>query len=137
MCVCQQLEKASSNFFWEVNCASFLNKLLHLYPSKCLTKATYRFTPETMKIVFHWLDFVFLHFFLRGKAEFLQVSKLLGNPKLLTHSKAHAGYPKQSLPMSSVRNRQPDLFRMEEQMSLKLILDTEIKIWFKISVSKI
>jgi len=25
---------------------------------------------------------------------------------------------------------------MEEQMSLKLILDTEIKIWFKISVSK-
>lgn len=26
---------------------------------------------------------------------------------------------------------------MEEQMSLKLILDTEIKIWFKISVSKI
>lgn len=39
--------------------------------------------------------------------------------------------------MSSVRNRQPNLFRMEEQMSLKLILDTEIKIWFKISVSKI
>lgn len=39
--------------------------------------------------------------------------------------------------MSSVRNRQPNLFHMEEQMSLKLILDTEIKIWFKISVSKI
>lgn len=39
--------------------------------------------------------------------------------------------------MSSARNRQPNLFHMEEQMSLELILDTEIKIWFKISVSKI
>lgn len=55
MCVRQQLEKASSNFFWEVNCAIFffLNKLLHLHPSKCWTKATYRFTPESTKIVFH------------------------------------------------------------------------------------
>lgn len=41
-----------------------------------------------------------------------------------------------SLSRSSGRNRQPNLFHMEEQMSLKLILDREIKIWFKISVSK-
>ena len=39
--------------------------------------------------------------------------------------------------MSSARNRQPNLFHMEEQMSLEPILDTEIKIWFKISVSKV
>lgn len=45
MCVCQQLEKASSNFFGEL-CIFFLNKLLQLDPSKCLTKATFRFTPK-------------------------------------------------------------------------------------------
>lgn len=90
MCVCQHLEKARSNFLGEVNCAFFffLNKLLHLHPSKCWTKATYRITPETTKIVFHWLCLVFLRFFLWGKDEFVQVGGLLGNPKLLSHQKA-------------------------------------------------
>lgn len=40
----------------------FINKLLHLHPSKCWTKATYRITPETTEIVFHWLCLVFLPF---------------------------------------------------------------------------
>lgn len=118
-------------------CIFFLNKLLHLHPSKCWTKATYRITPETTEIVFHWLCLVFLRFFLWGKDEFVQVGGLLGNPKLSLTKRPRAEDHKQNHFMSSVRNRQSTLFRMEEQMSLKLILDTEIKIWFKISVSKI
>lgn len=118
-------------------CIFFLNKLLHLHPSKCWTKATYRITPETTKIVFHWLCLVFLRFFLWGTDEFVQVGGLLGNPKLLSHQKAACRGSQAELLRELCQSRRPPLFRMEEQMSLKLILDTEIKIWFKISVSKI
>lgn len=57
MCVCQQLEKASSNSSGKELCISFLDKLLRFYSSKHSPRATYRFTPETMKIVFHRLFF--------------------------------------------------------------------------------
>lgn len=61
MCVCQQLEKASSNSSGKELCI-FLDKLLRFYPPKRSARATFRLTPETMKIVFHRLVFSFISF---------------------------------------------------------------------------
>lgn len=52
---------------------------------------------------------------------------LLGNPHSSLPKRQRAEAHKQNHSMSSVRNRQPNLFRMEEQMSSELILDTEMK----------
>lgn len=142
MCVHQQLEKASSNFFWEVNCAFFF--FFFLKTSCCIyIHLSARQKPHTglfLKLQrLSFTDFAWFSFlsFCEGKMSFYKLGGCQATPNSSLTKRQRAEDHKQNHSMSSVRNRQPNLFHMEEQMSFKLILDTEIKIWFKISVSKI
>lgn len=104
---------------------------MHLYPTKCLAKPHIALLLKLYRLSF--TDFA-LFSFISLRERWLFTS---WTPNSSLTKRQHAEFHKQNHSVRWVRNRQPNLFHMKEQMPLKLILDTKIKIWFKISVSKI
>lgn len=139
MCVCQHLEKARSNFLGEVNCAFFFFKTscciyIHLSAGQ---KPHTELLLKLQRLSFTDFAWFFFVSFCEGKMSLYKLVGCQATPNSSLTERSRAEGHEQTHPGSSDRSRRPPLFRMEEQMSLKLILDTEIKIWFKISVSKI
>lgn len=139
------LKKARSNFFGEVNCAFFLN--FFFFKTSCCSyiHLSAGQKPHTENYSWNYRDCLSLTLpgfpsFLSGRERWVCTRWWVARqpPNSSLPQRPHAEDPKQNQSMSSVRNGQPTLFRMEEQMSLKLIFGhKKLKFGFKISVSKI
>lgn len=138
MCVCQHLEKGKEQLFWGSELCIFLknfffqNKLLHLHPSKCWTKATYRkLLLKLQRLSF--TDFAWLSFlsFWEGKMSLHKVVGCQATPKLLSPQKA-ACRGSQAEPVHELRQKRvayPISYGRTDVLKT-YFWTQEIKIWF-------